>query len=252
MLDSNEFQGWLNQSKQTLFCAGMPGAGKTIITSIVVQYLLTKFENDATVGIAYLYCNFRREHEQNPADLLGCLLKQFVQERPSIPESIKQLYKRHKDKRTRPLLDEISKALHSVVTDYSRAFIIIDALDECKVSDGVRRKFLSEIFNLQAKTRASLFVTSRYIPEIMKEFEGSISLEIRANDEDVRRYLDGHMSRLPSFVLRNHNLQEEIKAEIIKAVEGMYVPSHTVYNRKGELTLGQVSPRETLSGFPNR
>ncbi len=64
-------------------------------------------------------------------------------------------------------------------------------------------------------------MTSRFIPEIVKNFEGSISLEIRASDEDVRRYLEGHMSRLPSFVLRGLDLQEEIKTEIIKAVDGM-------------------------------
>lgn len=67
-------------------------------------------------------------------------------------ESMKSLYERHKDKRTRPSLDEISKALHSVVADYSRAFIIIDALDECQVSDGSRRMLLTQIINLQAKT----------------------------------------------------------------------------------------------------
>jgi len=49
-------------------------------------------------------------------------------------------------------------------------------------------------------------------------------LKIHASVEDVKRYLDGHMSRLPSFVSRNPDLQEELKAEIIKAVDGMYVP----------------------------
>jgi len=144
-----------------------------------------------------------------------------------MPESIKSLYNRHKDKRTRPSFDEISKVLHSVVTDYSRTFIIIDALDECQVSDGGRKRLLSEIFNFQAKTGTSLFATSRFIPEIMKEFEGCVSLEIYANAEDVQRYLDGHMSQLPSFVSQKLALQEKIKAEIVKAVDGMYVPFHT-------------------------
>ena len=75
------------------------------------------------------------------------------------------------------------------------------------------------------KCEANIFATSRFIPEITEKFEGSISLEIRASDEDVRRYLDGHMSQLPAFVKRSPDLQEEIKTEIIKAVEGMYVPS---------------------------
>src|SRR5271155_4005075 len=36
LLNSDQFQTWLNTTKQTLFCPGMPGAGKTMITSIVV------------------------------------------------------------------------------------------------------------------------------------------------------------------------------------------------------------------------
>jgi hypothetical protein len=31
LLKTNEFQEWVNQSKQTLFCPGIPGAGKTTI-----------------------------------------------------------------------------------------------------------------------------------------------------------------------------------------------------------------------------
>jgi NACHT domain len=228
LLNSDEFQAWLNQNKQTLFCPGMPGAGKTIITSIVIQLLWTKFQNDASIGIAHLYCNFRRQQEQKPVDLLASLLKQLVQEQPSMPESLKSLYECHKNNRTRPSFDEVSKVLRSVVADYSRAFIIVDALDECQISDGGRRKLLSEIFNIQAKTGANFFATSRFIPEIIKDFKGSVSLEIRAHDEDVRRYLDGHMSLLPSFVLRSRDLQEEIKTEIIKVVDGMYVTSHDI------------------------
>jgi Cdc6-like AAA superfamily ATPase len=226
LLDSTEFQEWLNTSKQTLFCPGIPGAGKTMITSIVVDELYTKFQNDASVGIAYIYCNFRRQREQKPADLLTSLLKQLVQEQRFVPESVKTLYERHKDKRTRPSFDEISKELHSVVADYSRAFIIIDALDECQVSDGGRQRLLAEMFNLQTKTGANLLATSRFIPETVKKFEGnSTRLEIRASDDDLRRYLDGHISRLPSFVSRSPDLQNEVKTAIINVVDGMYVLS---------------------------
>jgi Cdc6-like AAA superfamily ATPase len=225
LLNSHEFLKWSNERNRTLFCPGIPGAGKTVITSIIVENLLAKFRNDSSIGIAYLYCNFRRQQEQEPTDMLMSLLKQLIQERPSIPENIKSLYNLHKDKRTRPSLEEVLNELHSVIASYSRTFIIIDALDEYQVLNMDRKMLLSEIFKLQAKTGASLFATSRFIPEIMKEFEGSISLEIRASDEDVRKYLEGHISWLPSFVLRNLDLQEEIKTEIIKAVDGMYVPS---------------------------
>jgi Cdc6-like AAA superfamily ATPase len=234
LLDSKEFKGWVDRSKQTLYCPGMPGAGKTIITSIVVDHLYNRFGDDPAVGIAYLYCNFRQQHEQKPTDLLLNLLKQLAQKQASMPESVKNLYERHRNKPSRPSFDEISKALRSVVTSYSRAFIIVDALDECQVSDGGRRRFLSEIFNLHTKTRANLFATSRFIPEIGKEFEGCLSLEIRANDEDVKRYLGGHMLQLPSFVLTSLDLQKEIKTAITQAVDGMYVsPDGIIENQVG-------------------
>jgi len=85
--------------------------------------------------------------------------------------------------------------------------------------------FLSEMFSLQAKCGAHLFATSRFIPKITEKFNEGIRLDIRASNEDVQRYLDGHMSQLPRCVLRSSELQEEIKDEIIKAVDGMYVSS---------------------------
>jgi hypothetical protein len=111
-------------------------------------------------------------------------------------------------------------------SEYSKTFIIIDALDECQISDGSREKLLSEIFNLQANCNSSFFATSRFIPEITKEFKESMSIEIRASDSDVQRYLDEKMSRLRPFVSKNSTLQEEIKMEIIKTVDGMYVPPY--------------------------
>jgi hypothetical protein len=223
LLDSAEYQTWLITNKQTLFCPGIPGAGKTIITAIVIDDLTTRFQNDSSTGIAYLYCNFQRKDKQKAQDLLASLLKQLSQERSSLPESVKALYDQHRDKRTRLSFEEISRALYSVATTYLRVFIIVDALDECQLSEGCRTTFLTEIFNLQAKSRANIFATSRFIPEITERFEGSMSLEIRASEHDVRRYVDGHMSHLPSFVGRSPDLQEEIKAEIVKAVDGMYI-----------------------------
>ena len=227
LLDSDEFQRWSNESGRTLFCPGIPGAGKTMIASIVVEHLWAEFRNDLGISIAYPFCNFRRQQEQKHPDLLASLLKRLVRRRPSVPANVRDLYKLHNDQRTRPSFGEISRVLHSVVADYSRAFIV-DALDERQVSNGGCRRLLSEMFDLQARTGACLFATSRLILEIARAFEGSISLEARASDKDVQRYLDGHMSRLPSFVLHGIDLQGEIKAEIIRAVDGVYVPSCAV------------------------
>jgi hypothetical protein len=221
LLDSPEFHAWLKTEEQTWFCPGIPRAGKTVLTSIVVDYLNSKRQIDPSISIAYIYCNFRRKDEQKIDDLLASLLKQFIQEQSSVPDSTKTLYNQHKDKQTRPSLDKISKTLNSAITYYSKAYIVVDALDKCQLSNGCRSTFLLNIFSLQAKTGAKLFTTSRPIPDIKELFKGCLSLEILARDKDVGKYLNGHMSQLPKFVLSKPKLQEEIITEIVKAVEEM-------------------------------
>jgi hypothetical protein len=117
----------------------------------------TRFSGDPTIGIAYIYCHFRRQDEQKVDDLLASLLKQLAQGKTFLPGSLKDLYSEHKKKRTRPSADEISRTIQSVAVTYSRVFIIIDALDECQVSDGCRTKFLTEIFKVHASSGANLF-----------------------------------------------------------------------------------------------
>ncbi|KAH6983729.1 hypothetical protein EDB80DRAFT_245320 [Ilyonectria destructans] len=248
LLESEEFLGWLTASKQTLFCPGIPGAGKTILTSIVVDYLNSKFDNDSEIGIAYIYCNFRRQHEQKIDDLLASVLKQLTQCRSSLPDSVKNLYDRHKTKRTRPSLEEISGLLHSVAAMYSRVFIIVDALDECRASDGCRTRFLSELFNLQTRHGTNIFATSRSIPDIMDRFETSLSIEIRASLGDVARYLEGHIGQLPSFVQQDRQLQEDIMTGISEAVGGMFLLAQLYLGLLGDkLTLNDIrSAMETF------
>ncbi|KFY57531.1 hypothetical protein V497_05496 [Pseudogymnoascus sp. VKM F-4516 (FW-969)] len=224
LLDSSEFQAWLAAGKQTLFCPGIPGSGKTILTSIVVEKLIDQFCNsDEDVGIAYLYCNFRRRDEQKIKDLLASLVKQLAQGLNPLPDAVNSLYGKYTGTRTQPTLDELSQALEAIATLYTRVFIIVDALDECLITGSHRSDFLSRIFNVKEKSGANLFMTSRHIPEITEIFHGSTFLEIRALESDVRRYLDSNISNLPSFVRRSPDLQEEIKTGIVGAVDGMFL-----------------------------
>ena len=223
-------------NQQVLFCPGIPGAGKTIITSIVVDDLVTRFQDNPNIGIAYIYCNFRRKDEQTIGDLLKCLLKQLAQTRSSLPVSVRDLYERHNRNKTRPSFEDVSRALHSVAAMYSRVFIIVDALDECQVSEGHQSRLLSEILTLQQKCKVNIFATARFIPEIIERLKGHARLEIRAHDEDVRSYLEGRIWRSSRNFLRR--LPEDIKTKIIKAVDGMYVSRIIRVNLKINIRLG--------------
>lgn len=223
LLDSPVFIEWVNSDKQKLFCPGIPGAGKTILTSIVVEELMNRFRNDKDIGIAYFYCNFRRQNDQKIDDLLLNLLKQLSGYQASLPGAVKDMFDLHSPRQNRPSTKEISTALKFVIDAYSKVFIVVDALDECQMDDGCRMGFLSEVFHLHETCQLSLFATSRHIPDIEKMFGSSMRLEIRASDKDVERYLDGRISQLPGYVHQSTDLQNEIKIGIIKAVDGMYV-----------------------------
>ena len=149
LLDSGEYQTWLQSAKKTLFCPGIPGAGKTILAAITIDNLTARFQKDPSIGIAYIYFNFRRRDEQKAVDLLASLLKQLSQQRASLPDNVKALHDQHE--RTRPSFEEISKTLQSVAAIYSRVFIVVDALDECQAFDGCRTRFLTELFKVQTR-----------------------------------------------------------------------------------------------------
>ncbi|KAG5782522.1 hypothetical protein H9Q73_003823 [Fusarium xylarioides] len=226
LLECTEFQEWLLDNKRGLFCPGIPGSGKTIITAIVIEHLSTKFEEQGNIGIAFIFCNFRRHHEQTLEDLLAALLKQLTQQQSAVPSAVTELYKSYKKKGQRPSVEKLSTALQFVSSVFSRTFIIIDALDECQTVGGCRSSFLDELLSLQACCGINLFMTSRFIPEIADYLESQTNLEIRPSDDDVRKYLDGRMSQLPGFIRHDRAFQEDIKEGVVKAVSGMFLLAH--------------------------
>ncbi|KFY74396.1 hypothetical protein V499_05573 [Pseudogymnoascus sp. VKM F-103] len=245
---SPEFTNWLQGTKEDLFCPGIPGAGKTMIAAIAVDHIWKAFQGD-NVGVAYVYCNYKRRETQTTTDLLAAILKQLVQERPLYGKPVTALHMLHTGRRTRPSLDEICTALDSVLSNYSKAYIVIDALDECSDSDGTRSELLAILRGLQAKTDTRLMVTSRFVSRIEQLFEGSPMLEIRASEADVKRFVAGQLHRLPMCVQRDPELQAETQDGIVLAVDGMFLLARLhVDSLRGKTTKKAV--RATLKKLP--
>lgn len=167
---------------------------------MVVNSLVNKFSNDQTVGLAWIYCNYGRKHEQNLSELVGSLLKQLAERLPSLPDGVKKLYEQHETDRTRPATQDIVATLRTVVQSYSRVFIIIDALDECQVSEGCRDRLISELFGLQETLPVNILAISRDDPSITSRFKEKIPkiLEISAEHDDVVKYLESQMRIMPA------------------------------------------------------
>ena len=222
LLESPEFKTWVDGSKQTLFCPGIPGAGKTIMSSIVIDHLRKTFRKD-NFGVAFIYCRYKLRMEQSPQSVLSSLLRQLIQGQHLVSKEASTLYEAHKQNNSRPTLQEVGDLLEIEASRYSKVFIVLDALDECSDTDGARRDILSKIRDLQSKGAVNLAATSRLIPTIMHDFKDAVRLEIKASEADVRAYIRGQFHRLPSCVTRSVSLQESIECEIVTAVDGMYV-----------------------------
>jgi Cdc6-like AAA superfamily ATPase len=221
-LNSEQFKTWLTGDRRVLFCHGIPGSGKTMLSSIAIEYLRTKI-NDQGTPIAYAFCNYKSGSEQTPVNLISSLVKQILQWSGHIPEDVRSLYSQHRRGQSSPTLDEVSKLLQSVMIQHREVFVVIDALDEHPEEDGSRQRLIEQLKTLQSAGPVRLMATARDIPKIMQAFDNSIQLEIRANDEDVRKYLTGQMFRMPTCVKKNTELQNTIIESITKSTDGMYV-----------------------------
>jgi hypothetical protein len=193
-----------------------------MVAAIAIDHLLKSVQS-SSCGIAYVYCNYKAQEEQDASTMLAAILRQLVQGRPSVAGPVERLYRQHADRGTRPSFNAISGALQDTLARYPTAYIVIDALDECRDTDGARRQFLTRLQDLQAGRDVRLMVTSRFIPEIEDRFKGALRLEVRASREDVVRFVAGQIDRLPSFIKVRPELQALVQEKIVEAVDGMCV-----------------------------
>ena len=191
-----------------------------MITAIAINHLWKHVQTE-DVGVAYIYCNYKTQVDQTATNLAATILKQLIQERPSGFEAVATLYDCHANRRTRPSLEEVLGALRLVVSNYSKVYVVVDALDECIDHDGSRSQLLAALRNLQSEGNLNLMATSRFIPEVMQQFSFAPVLEVRASDSDVKRFVEGQIYRLPRCVQRDDGLQGVIKDGISTAVAGM-------------------------------
>ena len=221
-LDSAELKGWLNGSNKTLFCPGIPGAGKTMMAAIALGHVYRMAEHD-DIGIACLFCSYKTQPDQYAPSLLASILKQLVQTRADLAAPAMHVYQKHSMRGTKPSLDDLMQALLAVCSSYPTVYVVVDALDECTNKDGARYQLIDKLRDLQSRSNVHLLFTSRDIPEIKQKFNLDPMLEVRASEEDVGRYIQGQIDRLPTCIALDQDLQRTVQNRIIKVVDGMWV-----------------------------
>ncbi|KAL9082809.1 MAG: hypothetical protein Q9165_008768 [Trypethelium subeluteriae] len=221
-LDSPEFKSWLHGSDKTLFCPGIPGAGKTMMAAVAIHHIY-RVAYGNKVGVAYLFCSYKSQVDQSTYNLLAALLRQLVLGRPDLAAPAVELHNQHSKCGTKPSLNELMQVLEKTCSSYSTTYIVIDALDECSNTNIVRDDLIQKLRELQAGGNMRLLLTSRDLPEITKFFKLDPRLEVRASDEDVRCFVASQIPRLPDYIQRSEELKNDVQNKIMESVDGMFL-----------------------------
>src|SRR3984957_8289480 len=144
------------------------------------------------------------------------MLKQIVQDRRAVSKDVKEFYDVHRLRAARPTLQQLTDILISEIRTYSKVFIVVDALDECREDDTTRAMLLDVLRSLPGQV--NLLVTSRDLPLIARDFEGAKRLHLRAKDDDIRAYIEDRIDLRPRHL---KNMQEEIMDKLVENAKGM-------------------------------
>jgi hypothetical protein len=221
-LQDAKFQGWDRSKDATLFCPGIPGAGKTIMAALVINYLL-RSQCMANEPVTFIYCNYKRQSEQSVKHMLSSILRQIIDIQPGIPKLVEDFYTSHTTKRTTPSSEDIRQILEAASKDLYRLTIVVDALDECETR--TRQEFLSAVETLRGQCDIRLLATSRFFPgiETHSAFLDKPKLEVKASEKDLEMYIRSRAGELHHRVVSKPDVFEDLVSSTVSAVGGMYV-----------------------------
>jgi hypothetical protein len=198
----------------------------------VIKHIQDNFKEVGDVGITYIYCDYKDQLDQTAPRLLSSIARQLLEQRPDLLPTVKAFQRKHRNSNICPTLKDHSELLSSMVRQFSRVFVMVDALDECAKVDSERNtnrhSFVNELRQSQSSTDRflHLLITSRPLPEIEQDLEGAAKLEIRASNDDITAYVNWKISdsgMLTLYTNEDSTLKKEINDSLLKKCHDMYV-----------------------------
>ncbi|KAM7210541.1 hypothetical protein V8F06_014077 [Rhypophila decipiens] len=222
---------WINgptDSSSLLWIHGLPGSGKSILSSYVIDHL-------AQNGYACQYFFIRQgdSRKRSFSALLRSIAFQITQSDPLFLRAIARvsanLALRGADART--IWQRIFRSILFTQARSEPMFWVIDGFDEC---DDVRTgiKLLTEVLNLPASIK--ILVTSRWNPEIegalkrLAPTHGEVleTITMQKNADDCQRFIELELdwSHIPEF-------QQRISEQLLLQAEGNFLWTRLTIDR---------------------
>lgn len=205
LLDRPELLDWQMSSTSAIFWLhGIPGAGKSKLTTIFVESLLEQHRKASTPPppLAYFYCSQRGAdtRSRSSLEILCALLRQLTGQDTQLPlrGTVPFEFKRRKEfydgrgaQIPRLNIEEVVTHILDIVAD-DPIILVIDALDEADEAErGDLFRSLEKILR-ESQNVAKIFVSSRNDGDIVDAFEQhpNVNIEKGMNGEDIRNFAE--------------------------------------------------------------
>ncbi|KAK3319748.1 ankyrin repeat-containing domain protein [Cercophora scortea] len=197
-LESDDFITWVT-SAGFLWLHGIPGCGKTVLRSTIIEAVKDLCLADDSRKLAYFYFDFQRTSAQNADELLRSLLRQLCGNEMQMPAPAKDLYTKCSGPGHLPTTNELEETTLAVIGALGKeVYIMLDALDELTGGEDTKRKdVLQLIKRLVGRKLGNLHIltTSRSELDIQLVLgplsgpKGGISIQGLDVDMDIRKYV---------------------------------------------------------------
>ncbi|KAF2111508.1 ankyrin repeat-containing domain protein [Lophiotrema nucula] len=227
-LDSEQYSRWKIENASSLWLYGIPGCGKTILSSTILQNISQHCDSSPEYAVAYFYFNFNDMQKQQLEPMLRSLVCQLSWKCVGIPASFDALFSSHENGKRQPSLEALLEVMHQLMQQLPQVYVILDALDEC-----AQKKELMSMLETMIGWRLHnmhLIVTSRREQVIERSVETFVELQNRVwlqsevIDKDIQKYVRQRLSDDKDLRKwsKDAALQEEIETAIMKGSKGMF------------------------------
>jgi NACHT domain len=228
-ISSSDFVKWRDNKIRSLWLQAIPGAGKTILCSTIIDEIKEFCANRSEYRFAYFYFDFSDKKKQIVDSFVRSIIIQLFGYHQNIPIDIQSFYNTSHE--NQPPLDALIKILLSLLSTSSRTYILIDALDECcergEMVDLLKHLILSS-------NSMNLLITSRKEQDIITKLQCHIDvvkcIQSAKVDADVELYIQNCLSR-DSTLKRCLPVREQVIKALVEGANGMCMPSIVPINR---------------------
>ena len=222
---SKEFIQWKIASSSFLWLHGIPGCGKTILCSTIIQKVIETYMTKPAIAVVYFYFDFNDRSKQRSDSLVRSLLTQLLAQCPSLPGCLESAYSRSQDGQQQPTTETLTSLLHQVLQGFGHTYLFFDALDECVDRDELH-SLIMEITQWNIST-LHMLATSRREKDIEDALQPLVTCQICIQsavvDTDIRVYILDRLSNDLKLKKWPTEAKREIEKALMVGANGMQV-----------------------------